>query len=99
MTIKKHNYEAYFLDYHEGNLTPQEVADLLLFVEQHPELKDEFESFENVTLEDYSTPSFENKDILKKEINKENIEEYFIKDVEGVITSTEKILLHNYHFL
>ncbi len=96
MTINKHNYEAYFLDYHEGNLTPQEVADLLLFVEQHPELKDEFESFENVTLEDYSTPSFENKDILKKEINKENIEEYFIKDVEGVITSTEKILLHNY---
>jgi mRNA-degrading endonuclease YafQ of YafQ-DinJ toxin-antitoxin module len=96
MTINKHNYEAYFLDYHEGNLTPQEVADLLLFVEQHPELKDEFESFENVTLEDYSTPSFENKDILKKEINQENVEEYFIKDVEGVITSVEKTLLHNY---
>ena len=64
MTINKHNYEAYFLDYHEGNLTPQEVADLLLFVEQHPELKDEFESFENVTLEDYSTPSFENNGFI-----------------------------------
>jgi hypothetical protein len=96
MTINKQNYEAYFLDYHEGNLTPQEVADLLFFVEQHPELREEFESFENVTLEDYSTPSFENKDVLKKEINQENSEEYFIKEVEGVITSTEKVLLHNY---
>ncbi|MBK7182475.1 MAG: hypothetical protein IPH89_05815 [Bacteroidetes bacterium] len=67
-----------------------------MFVEQHPELREEFESFENVTLEDYSTPYFENKDVLKKEVNQKNIDEYFIKDVEGVITSTEKVLLHNY---
>lgn len=96
MTINKNNYEAYFLDYHEGNLTPQEVADLLLFVEQHPELKEEFESFENVKLEDYSIPVFENKAFLKKEITSKNIDDYIIKEVEGVISPAEKALLYNY---
>jgi hypothetical protein len=96
MIINKNNYEAYFLDYHEGNLTPQEVADLLLFVEQHPELKEEFESFENVKLEDYSIPVFENKAFLKKEITSKNIDDYIIKEVEGVIAPAEKALLYNY---
>lgn len=66
MNINKNNYEAFFLDYHEGNLSPLQVADLLLYVEQHPELKEEFESFENVTLDDLSNVSFENKSSLKK---------------------------------
>lgn len=96
MNINKHNYEAFFLDYHEGNLTPQQVADLLLFVEQNPELKEEFESFENLTLEDYSSYSFENKHELKREINLQNQEEYFIRSVDGTLNNTEKDLLNNY---
>lgn len=96
MNINKNNYEAFFLDYHEGNLTPQEVADLLLFVEQHPELKEELESFENVTIEDYSKITFENKSDLKKEITDNNREEYFIKAVENTLNAAEKTLLENY---
>jgi hypothetical protein len=96
MEINKHNYEAFFLDYHEGNLTPQQVADLLLFVEQHPELKEEFESFENVTLEDFSSYNYKDKQDLKKEINLANKEEYFIHSVEGTLNNTEQDLLNNY---
>jgi hypothetical protein len=98
MEINKHSYEAYFLDYHEGNLTPQQVADLLLFVEQHPELKVEFESFENLTLEDYSDYTFENKEGLKKDlfIDITNQEEYFIRSVEGTLNKTEQHLLSKY---
>lgn len=51
MNINSHNYEAFFLDYHEGNLSPQQVADLLLFLEQHPGLKQDFDSFENIRLD------------------------------------------------
>lgn len=93
MNINNNNYEAFFLDYHEGNLSPQQVADLLLFVEQHPELKEEFESFENVTLNDLSNISFENKSSLKKEITLDNREDYFIRNVENTLTSAEKNLL------
>lgn len=96
MNINKNNYEAYFLDYHEGNLKPTEVAELLLFVEQHPELKNAFESFENFTIEDYSTITFENKADLKKEITDDNREEYFIRAVENTLNPIEKTLLENY---
>ncbi|MDF2437527.1 MAG: hypothetical protein K0Q95_1903 [Bacteroidota bacterium] len=96
MTINKHNYEAFFLDYHEGNLSPQQVADLLLFVEQHPELKAEFESFENFHLEDYSSYTFENKDSLKKEITLQNYEEYFIRSVEGSLNPAEINLFESF---
>ncbi len=96
MKINKNNYEAYFLDYHEGNLSPEEVTELLLFVEQYPDLKEELESFENFTIEDYSSITFENKSSLKKEITDENREEYFIKAVENNLNSAEKALLENY---
>lgn len=98
MNINKHNYEAFFLDYHEGNLTPQQVADLLLFVEQHSELKREFENFENVMLEDYSDYSFENKEGLKKNliIDNNNREEYFIRSVEGALNKAEENLLTDF---
>ncbi len=110
MNINKHNYEAFFLDYHEGTLTPQQVADLLLFVEQHPELKEEFESFENLTLEDLDSVSFEGKSSLKKDlsptlskgegklppINVLNKEEYFIRSVENTLAPAEKQLLETF---
>ena len=96
MEINKNNYEAYFLDYHEGNLTPQQVADVLLFVQNYPELKEELEGFENFSIEDYSTITFENKSDLKKEIIEANWEEYFIRAVENTLTPAEKKLLDEY---
>ncbi len=96
MEINKNNYEAFFLDYHEGNLSPQQVADVLLFVQNHPELKEELESFENFSIQDYSTITFENKAGLKKEITEANQEEYFIKAVENTLSPAEKKLLDNY---
>jgi hypothetical protein len=96
MNINKHNYEAFFLDYHEGNLSPQQVADLLLFVEQHPELKEEFESFENFSLEDFSFYEFDNKQGLKKEITEQNREEYFMRSVDQSLNAAETELLLTY---
>jgi hypothetical protein len=104
MNINKHNYEAFFLDYHEGNLSPQQVAELLLFVEQHPGLKEEFENFENITLEDISSFSFEDKASLKKEIVVSNKDEFFIRSVENDLSAVEEKLLvsflqHNPQYL
>ncbi len=96
MSINKNNYEAFFLDYHEGNLSPQQVADLLLFVEQHPELKADFETFEDFVLEDFSSIEFENKSSLKKQITVENKDEYFIRSVENALNVAEKNLLTNF---
>jgi len=95
MNINKNNYEAFFLDYHEGNLTPEQVAEVLLFVEQHPELKEEFENFENFSI-DAEELKFENKSLLKKHIDINNIEEYIVLSIEGKLNKAEKDLLNSY---
>lgn len=88
--INKNNYEAFFLDYHERNLSPQQVADLLLFVEQHPELKEEFENFENIKLEE-SDEKFIHKSSLKHNSNiSDNL---LIASLEGLLSKEEFVLL------
>lgn len=44
------NYEAWLLDYAEGNLSAENTAELLLFLEQHPELKIDVEGLMEFTL-------------------------------------------------
>jgi hypothetical protein len=44
------NYEAFLLDYLEGNLSAENTADLLLFLEQNPDLKVELESLSEIIL-------------------------------------------------
>lgn len=96
MNININNYEAFFLDYYEGNLSPQQVADVLLFVEQHPELKEEFESFENFSIAETDNIVFENKNSLKKQITADNIEEFMAASVDGTLNKTENDLLNTY---
>lgn len=108
MTINKSNYEAFFLDYHEGNLTPLQVADLLLFVAQHPEIEEEFKSIECFTLDESDSVIFENKEELKKHasptpsnnspgnqrVNGVIRPEILIASMEGLLMEEEAKLLH-----
>lgn len=88
MTINKNNYEAFFLDYHEGNLSAEEVADLLLFVELHPELKEAFESFESIAIDDFEANEFKNKAYLKKIVlSANNGSEYVLHEVDYLLIS------------
>jgi hypothetical protein len=72
------------------------VAELLLFVEQHPELKEEFECFENITLDDLSSCTFEYKEELKKEVTVSNKDEYFIRLIEGTLSNQEEKLVNDF---
>ena len=100
--LTRSNYEIYFLDYHEGNLTESQRRELVLFLEQHPDLKEEFDSFVNVVLEPDTLTSFANKESLKK---KENIHSgnyrtwlvaYFEKDLNlSQIAEVERFLEAN----
>ncbi len=69
MKITRENYEAYFLDYHEGNLTEGQKAELMEFLAQNPSLKEEFEAFEMVVLEEEITPLPFDGDFLKKPVS------------------------------
>ena len=41
MKINRNNYEAFFIDYLEGNLDEKMVDDFIEFLQQNPDLKEE----------------------------------------------------------
>lgn len=86
--INLNNYEAWFLDYMEGNLSLEQQEDLFAFLDANPELKSELDDdLGEFTL----SPEFEGfsaKDSLKVEegsnlIAMSNVEELMIASVEG----------------
>lgn len=64
--INRDNYPAFFLDYHEGNLPEDRTAELWQFLDDHPDLREEFDAFEMITLEGDDSVSFPGKGSLKK---------------------------------
>lgn len=69
MKITRENYEAYFLDYHEGNLTEGQKAALMEFLAQNPSLKEEFWAFEMVELEEENISLPFDRSFLKKPVS------------------------------
>lgn len=90
MGLSKENYESWFLDYSEGMLSAEQVAELFLFLEQNPELKSEFAEFENIKITDIPTAEFSGKESLKKEIfSAEQVNHLLIAELEGDLTLQE----------
>ena len=103
MKINRDNYEAYLLDYFEKELDPATVAELMLFLEMNPDLKADFEEFENISLVPDTSISFPDKNSLKKtviaatpDINEKNYEEYFIAAVENLLSPAETAQLNTF---
>jgi len=101
MTIDRNNYEAFFLDYWEGNLSEQERKCMSSFLEDNPDLLDQFYDFQEVmgvSLIPDENLFFESKDILKKEvlvssgsINSNNFETFVIASLEGDLTQKNEV--------
>jgi hypothetical protein len=97
MKITRNNYEAFFLDYYEDNLSPEQVALLMVFLEENEDLKEEFNDFEDIILLTAdNTVGFDKKNELKKKefvsvgkIDGTNYEDYFIAALEGDLTERE----------
>jgi len=97
MKINRNNYEAWFINYLEGNLDEKLVDDLIEFLQQNPDLKEELSLFETVSLEQEEI-TFNKKELLFKE--KYDAENEFnqaaIASVEGEISASEKTEFENY---
>jgi len=103
MKINRDNYEAYFLDYHEGQLSPDMVEEVLLFVEFNPDLSDVFHSYEAFTLANEEGIVFEKKSSLKKnepfassQINELNYEDFLVSETEGLLDDVERASLDEF---
>lgn len=90
--INLHNYEAYFLDFIEKNLTPIQEQELNDFLMEYPELKSELNEFQLITLkEGISENKALKNSLLKDEATGLGRSEYLmIAQAEEVITAEEK---------
>ena len=80
--ITTYNYEAYLLDSVEGNLAPELAAELVLFLENNPHLKEEVDGFDFLKLSPLLT-KFERKQELKKgTITDSNYEKYIVWEID-----------------
>ncbi|NOZ46195.1 MAG: hypothetical protein GXO79_05370 [Chlorobi bacterium] len=102
MKINRNNYESFFLDYIEGNLSNDEIAELRVFISENRDLEDELKEFESFHI----IP--ENLDFSEKEnlkisffsdikITNENVAEFCIAFYENDLTPEKKLELE--HFL
>lgn len=96
--ITKNNYEAYLLDYVEENLSPELVAELMLFLENNPTLKGELDGFElhelvplKITLEDKEALIIENNFVTQN-----NCEDLIIAEIESENTTEISEELHSF---
>jgi hypothetical protein len=99
MNINSENYEAFLLDFMEGNLNEEQVAALMRFLEEHPEKKEELMLFDS---ESFFTPNSNeelNKDLFKAP-EAESFDELLVSHIEGLLSEaekekTEKLISHN----
>lgn len=80
------NYEAYLLDFSEGNLTIDQEIELVNFIERNPKLNIDLSDF-NFPKLGKSTEIFEHKGNLKKHITDDEIIAY----QEGILTKQEEL--------
>ena len=88
--INMYNYEAYLLDFSEGNLTEELQMELELFLIQHPELDINLSELELLSLNE-EIFLFENKQHLKKSNADLVSEAQFVAYIENQLSEDEKI--------
>ncbi len=86
------NYEAYYLDYLEGNLSEEDTAGLLDFLDKHPDLKMVEEELPTFTTDEVSLG---NLDFLKEAddedpITEKNVEHFLISKHEAVLSKEKE---------
>jgi hypothetical protein len=67
MNLDRTTYELFIIDYLEGHLDAVQVSELLLFLEQNPDLKTEFEGIEQVYLHQEEILGIDKKTLKKPE--------------------------------
>ncbi|MFW5700015.1 MAG: hypothetical protein ACOCXS_03825 [Bacteroidota bacterium] len=92
LRINLNNYEAWFLDYVEGRLAPEDQEELQAFLAVYPNKRQELELFEGISLSAGEDITFSQKNMLKKDINEgesineKNFDEYCLGYLEGELS-------------
>jgi hypothetical protein len=94
------NYEAFYLDFLEGNLSEEDASLLLAFLEEHPELVIEDELLPELELTDRSLdPQFKLElkqvDLINDTPDLQNAEQFIIAKTEGLLSPDKSLDLND----
>lgn len=101
MKINRENYEIYFIDYFDGGLNTIDIAELMAFLSENPDLEDEFNNFKKLQLPD-NTNEFRGKNSLYRsfndvnDISEMNFDEFCIAASEGDLDVVSEKKLKEY---
>ena len=96
MKINRNNYEVFLIDYLDRTLDTALEAELMLFLEAHPDIREEMEGLETVSLESQNIRFTEKNSLKKTEIKtiagigEESFEEYFIAFYENDLSKIQQ---------
>ena len=79
MKTNLQNYEERFVDYMEGQLSPDEMREVETFVAHHPELEEDFKLFAISKLEPDPKVRYEHKEALTHPADKPKVVHLFVK--------------------
>lgn len=94
MNISRENYEVYVIDYLDGKLDPVRVAELMIFLQENPDLDDEVTGLGSIALEPEQRQSYDFKDLLSipgdtdaNRLSETNYTYYFTAAHEGDLST------------
>lgn len=95
MNINRDNYEQFFIDYYDQNLSKSQIEELFLFIEANADAKEEFFAFSpEMTLEPEKI-IFDGKNQLKQiaedtTVTPDNFDKYCVAQLEGELNNYQK---------
>lgn len=95
MKLDRTTYEIYLMDYLDGRLDAVEVSELLLFLEQNPDLKEEFEGVASVRIPEGPVSRFDSSSLKKASYEqvKGTFDELLVAQMEGDLTAGDEARL------
>ncbi|MBP7508984.1 MAG: hypothetical protein KA807_14320 [Prolixibacteraceae bacterium] len=91
MKINRNNYESFFIDYLDGNLTPLEIDELIDFLRKNNDLAEELKGLDKIRITDNEIIKYEGQSLFKEDIDMPDVsEEQCIRFIEGDLNPDEK---------
>jgi hypothetical protein len=87
--INLNNYEAFLLDYMEGNLAAETIAELRIFAINHPELNIELDEQSELPVLDSSDYAYSGKKSLYKNEEEYLLNNRMIMHIEGLLSAEQ----------
>jgi hypothetical protein len=98
MEINRHNYEIWLIDYIDGKLSAEQVRLLMIFLQENPDIQEEFDGLEMTSAIPDADVRFDRKEELRKpeDVEIPLYQQWMIDKMEGNLAARDEQRLEEY---